>query len=237
VGSIPITRSNREQPKTTAGPVSDWSIASIREGDLEAEAAALYSAELPYHNFEHILITFESAERIIRHCIDEGVRVDAKIVYYALLFHDAGYHENHIARGFATKEAYSAELARAALLRRQVPTTVIGKVVAAILSTERDASFVSAEQKAVRAADLSGLAADYAVFLDNTERLKQEFDLSRGASSTWAEWLPRVKETVEHYLAQEIRLTSYFCNGDGESEFHRAARDNLARLQQEFGTS
>lgn len=211
----------------------DWNIASIREGDLEAEAAALYSTSLPYHNFQHVLATLAAAERIIARCIEEGIRVDAKVVYYALLFHDAGYHQDHRRLGHPSKESYSAELARECLIRRKTLTTVIKKVVAAILSTQREARFVTAEQKVVRAADLAGLAADFATFRCNTERLKQEYELLTGSQLTWLEWRHRADDVIQYYLGQEIRLTSYFASVNGESAFHTAVRENLSRLQQE----
>jgi predicted metal-dependent HD superfamily phosphohydrolase len=236
VGSIPITRSNQRVMLTTnpIRQVNEWEIASIRECDLEAEAATLYSAALPYHNFQHVLTTLAAAEKIIRRCVVEDIRVDWHVVYYALLFHDAGYHEDHQKLGHVSKEAYSAELARDCLARRKILARVIKKVVAAILSTHRDARFVTAEQKAVRAADLSGLAAEYPTFRDNTARLKQEYEMLTGVSMAWSDWAQRVIETVRHYLRQEIRLTSYFVNDHGESAFHVSAEANLRRLQREF---
>lgn len=211
--------------------MSDWKIASIRESDIELEAAALYSAALPYHNFEHVITTLGAAERILGRCADEGIRVDPKIVYYALLFHDAGYQQDHLVLGHASKEAYSATLSHECLARRKLKPRVLKKVEGAILSTQREARFVSAEQKAVRAADLSGLAADYDVFLANTIRLWAEYEMLTRHRIGWAEWVRRATDIIGFYLAQEIRLTSYFVNKDGESAFHASVRANLERLR------
>ncbi len=216
--------------------MEDWQIASLRDSDLEIEAAALYRAALPYHNFQHVLATLSAAEEIIRHCIKERLQLDPKVVYYALLFHDAGYHEDYGRLGRPTKEAHSAELARECLGRRKVATGVIDKVVTAILSTHCVAEFITAEQKAVRAADLFGLAADYATFRENTVHLKQEFEMLTQSQLTWPEWVQKASDVIRRYLSREIQLTKYFVNDGAGSSFYLAVSANLQRLQQESTT-
>ena len=90
----------------------------IRDAQLEAKAKALYSDELPYHNFSHILDTLNSAGIILTRCVRENIRIDARAVYFALLFHDAGYHEDHAAKGYKNKELYSVKLAQEILRER-----------------------------------------------------------------------------------------------------------------------
>ena len=205
----------------------------VRDPGLEAEARALYSARLPYHNFDHILDTLQAAATIVDRCRAENIRVDVAVVYYALLFHDAGYHEDHRARGFQTKERYSAALAEPVLRRHGVAAGHIEKTANAILATERDAVFVSAEQKAVRAADLSGLAADYPRFVQSSLKLKREHEVLYQSELSWPEWQAMSREVLGHYLKQEIRLTSYYHDECGDSAFHKAVRANLTRLLQE----
>lgn len=210
-----------------------WKITEIRDRELETEAAALYSSALPYHNFVHVLTTIRASGRIIRQCMLEGIRVDPQVVYLALLFHDAGYHQDHKTLGYDSKEAYSADLAIDCLRRRKLPAASIRKIAGAILSTRRDAKFITSEQKAVRAADLSGLAANYVTFRDNTLKLKAEHEILTSGRVSWQDWLPHVCDTVRFYSSQQIRLTSYFVNDNGESKFQRAVRRNLRRLEEE----
>lgn len=210
--------------------MSPQALSALRNTQLEAEARALYSPTLPYHNFDHIQDTLESAAKVIERCREENIRIDAEVVYYALLFHDAGYQDDHLARGFATKERYSAALAEPILRRHGVSPSQVDKTVAAILATERDAVCISAEQKAVRAADLSGLAADFPRFLRSSLSLKREHELLFQRKLSWPEWQTSSAEVLGHYLTQEIRLTSYFHDGKGESSFHKAVRSNLNRL-------
>ncbi len=209
----------------TSNPIS-----KIRDLDLEAEIEPLYSAELAYHNFQHVIDTIQAADNITQRCIEEGIRVDHSVVYFALLFHDAGFRDDHVALGFKTKEDYSAEIAANRLGTRGESPKIINKVVASILSTHKDANFISVEQKAVRAADLSGLAADYEIFLQNSNNLKAEYELFNDTKLNWGSWVEISSKTIGFYLAQEIRLTSYFVNEHGESAFHKAVRENLERL-------
>ena len=198
-------------------------ITKIRDLDLETEIESLYSAELAYHNFQHAIDTILAADNIIERCIEEGIRVDGRVVYFALLFHDAGFRDDHLELGFSTKEAYSAGLAVNRLIKRGEPQKTIDKVVSAILSTHKDAAFVTVGQKAVR-------AADYGIFLQNSVNLKSEYELFNDTNLSWGDWVKIVSKTIRFYLSQEIRLTSYFVNEHGESAFHQAVRENLERL-------
>ena len=205
-------------------------IAELRSAELEQRARSLYSPQLPYHNFDPIEETLVSADRIVKRCQQENIRINIEVVYYALLFHDAGYQDDHIAKGHNTKEAYSAALADEVLMEFDVADRDRGKTVAAILATEKDANFITVEQKAVRAADLSGMADDYPDFLVKSLRLKREFEILNGNEISWPRWQTNSRDIINHYLTQDIRLTSYFYNESGESEFHARVRNNLKRL-------
>src|SRR5947199_1684206 len=178
----------------------------IRNAHLEQVAAELYSDQMPYHNFNHVLGTVAAGAVLVGRCLKEGVPIDSEVVYYALLFHDAGYHEDHISKGFTSKEEYSAHLAVQCLRAEAIPEDTIERVVAAILSTQRDAQFTSNEEKAVRAADLAGLASDYATFRANVEKLHQECEMLTGHKMAWDDWKISVKETIGFYLSQDIGL-------------------------------
>lgn len=205
-------------------------IESLRDLDLENRAAGLYSPKLPYHNFDHVQETLTAAATIAARCKVENIHLDTSVVYYALLFHDAGYAENHVELGFVNKEAYSAKLADDVLAELAVGQAVRERTGAAILATERDATFVSAEQKAVRAADLSGMAADYPEFLVKSLKLKREFEVLHGSAIDWPSWQVNSSEVLNFYLAQEIKLTSFFHDDKGESQFHSALRENIRLL-------
>ena len=184
-------------------------------------------------NFQHANDTIVAAEHITKRCVEDGIRVNHRVIYLALLFHDAGFVEDHVPRGFESKEAYSADLATARLRQHGVPTRTIEKVAAAILSTHIDANFVTVEQQAVRAAELSGLGTDYETFWRNTANLKTEHELFYATTLSWSESVGNASRTVRFYLSQEIGLTSYFITKLCEPAFHQVVRGNLERLLDE----
>ena len=205
----------------------------IRKPHLEQAAAELYSAQLPYHNFSHVLGTLAAAELLVNRCRKGGVLVNGEVVYFALLFHDAGYHEDHINKGFAIKEEYSAHLAVQCLRAEAIPEDTIKRVVAAILSTQRDAQFTTNEEKAVRAADLAGLASDYDTFRSDVEKLRQEDEMLTGRKAAWDEWKTSTEETIRFYLSQEIRFALPNACVDDEGISYAEAHHNLSRLLSE----
>jgi predicted metal-dependent HD superfamily phosphohydrolase len=205
----------------------------IRNAHLEQVAAELYSDQMPYHSFSHVLGTLAAGAVLVESCLKQGVPINCDVVYYALLFHDAGYHENHISTGFTSKEEYSAHLAAQCLRAEAIPEDTVRRVVAAILSTQRDAEFTSNEEKAVRAADLAGLASDYETFRSNVEKLRQECEMLTGRKVAWDEWKTSVKETISFYLSQEIRFTTSDACVDNAAIFYAKANQNLSRLLSE----
>lgn len=198
--------------------------------NIEKAAAALYNAGLPYHNFEHVKDTLQASEKIIRQCQQEGIDVDEEVVYYALLFHDAGYHEDHLQKGLTSKEAYSAKLAGDVLSGFHFSQPVIAKIQQAILATHMHARCLSNEDKAVRAADLDGLAADYTVFKSNAIKLRKEAEYLTGAVLPWEEYTRQVSHILNEFLKEELKLTKDYYDECGKSLFHQKAQANISRL-------
>jgi len=205
----------------------------MRDSDLEQAASENYSPDLPYHNFGHALSAALTGLKIAQDCRLENIPIDDTIVYCALLFHDAGYHHDHEKMGFESKEALSARIARDILGKKPYPTGFIEKVENAILCTTREASCTTTEENAVRAADLSGLAADYSVFRRNTVLLKQEFEFLHGQKVEWEQWIERATTIIGGYLSQELRLTQFYSGQPGESPFHQKIKQNLLQLNAE----
>jgi predicted metal-dependent HD superfamily phosphohydrolase len=203
-----------------------------RNPALEKTAAGLYEAALPYHNFNHVQDTLAAGEEILSQCAAEGRNVDAQVVYYALLFHDAGYQYDHEASGFASKEALAADWASRTLRDwDDVSAETVDAVVSAINATQRDIQPSNDEQQVVRAADLMGMAADYPSFRAHTEELRQEHIILTGEEYGWDAWTRRASGVIEGYLSQHLDVTDFFRpDASGESKFQRRIRDNLRRL-------
>ena len=203
---------------------------AMQDKPLEKVAAALYDPKLPYHNFGHAITVTRYSEGVVDQCRRENVSLDEKVVYYSLIFHDAGYQEDHIALGYESKEAYSADLAETALREHGVDEDTIDKVKVAILATHIDGKCYSNEDKAVRASDLSGLAAGYDVFKLNAVKLKQEQDLMQGSSPEWKDYVLNVANTVRLFLREDLELTSDYFDENGNSVFHTRVEENIKIL-------
>lgn len=191
------------------------------------DAAEPYYTDLPYHSFDHVQDTLDAAHTLLARCDRYGVEVDGAVVEAALLFHDAGYHENHEEEGYGTKEAYSAAIARDELAEHGYGKEFLDDVATCIRATEHAARPDTEEAKVVRAADLRNLMQDYETFRENAEALREEHRVLDGEELPRAEWVEQVTGTVEHFLDQEIRLTPKY------DEFHDRARANLERFRRE----
>lgn len=200
---------------------------------LEKIAAELYDPRLHYHNFGHIRYVLDAGNKILNSCRREGVEIDETVVYYAILFHDAGFMEDHTAIGYDSKEAYSADIAVNKLEEYGVDGNIVHKVKQAIMATHVDARCTCPEDVAVRAADLSGLADSYEVFKENTIDLKKEYEMMSGTKLTWDEWKTMAAERIEQFLREELKLTSDYFNEDGESVFHVNTRENIKKLMED----
>ena len=200
---------------------------------IKERAEALYDPALAYHNVEHVEYVLAAAERLIDKCRAESVAIDADVVAYALLFHDAGYIEDHRAKGYDSKEAYSADIAADVLSSFDFKPEFIAAVKQSILATHMDAHCQSNEDILVRAADLSGLADSYKVFRTNSEHLKQEFELLNERKITWAEWKKMVARTLELFLREDLKLTSDYYDDNGDSVFHKLTRQNIEKFMQD----
>lgn len=205
----------------------------MRDEKLENIAARLYDPKLNYHNFDHIRYVMDEGNKILARCNNEGVEIDEAVVYYAILFHDAGFIEDHVSKGFDSKEAYSADLAVKNLQGNGIDNDTVQKVKQAIMATHVDALCLTNEDKAVRAADLAGLAADYELFKRNTIDLKNELEMMSGKEVTWEQWKALAAERIEMFLREELYLTSDYYNEEGESKFHLNTRNNINKLLQD----
>jgi len=200
---------------------------------LLTAAERLYNPELPYHNSEHAQEVIKKAEEIINRCKEEGLEVNEEVVRLAILFHDAGYHENPEDKGFKSKEEYAAHLAEEEMEKVGMARDIIDSVTRTIMATHSEAPFNTVEQKVVRAADLAGMASDYEVFIDNNKKLKKEHELLSGKEISWEDWQKNTEKVVNFYLSQNIKLTKGYEDEEGNSIFHNKVKYNLDRFLEE----
>lgn len=196
-------------------------------------ALRYYDSSLPYHNYGHIQDCLAAADAILARCRKKSVKVDERIVRWALLFHDAGYHEDHRAKGFDDKEEYSAQIAGRCLGENGATAQQVGLVQQAIRATRRGSEVpLTAEVQAVRAADLSQLATEYAVFKSNTVKLQKEHKKLSGSSVPWTEWVARVVPEVEGFVEAEAFREPALTDKEA-GEMARRIRANLDKLKKD----
>ncbi|XLQ20704.1 MAG: hypothetical protein ACKUBY_02930 [Candidatus Moraniibacteriota bacterium] len=219
-------------------PTKEKEVLSMNEKRVELLKSAEHLAEglygdIPYHNFQHAIDAVESGYELIAKCQASGIEVDSDLVRYSLLFHDAGYHEDHGKEGFDSKEEYSAHLAEQSLRSLDIAEETIENVKKCIISTHKDKEFNRLEEKIVRAADLVGLAGDYEQFRKNAVKLREEAEIISGNKISWEDWKKSVEVIIGFYLKQDIKLTECYMDKDGKSIFHNEAKKNLEIFMQE----
>ncbi len=195
-------------------------------------AQHLYSDRLDYHNFQHIIDVFSSAEYLLQQCDKNDIRYDKQIICHAILFHDAGFIDDHRKEGYACKEDYSAYLAASILAEAGEKTQHIDAVADAILSTKMHATCRSTNENIVRAADLAGLASNYNVFKSKSIDLYKEREFITGETISWEQFKNEAYEAVQHFVQFRIELDVDIFS-DGNTVFRQKVFDNLDKLKKD----
>ncbi|MFA5987019.1 MAG: hypothetical protein WC819_06775 [Parcubacteria group bacterium] len=223
----PMGRTEQKEPARIS---NEKRIELLRQAEFLAEK--LYG-DIPYHNFGHAKEAVGAGYEIVANCQASGIDVDSDLIRYALLFHDAGYHEDHIKMGFDSKEEYSSHLAENSLRSLGVSDEVVENVKRCIISTHKDKESSTLEEKIVRASDLVGLAGTYEQFKENAIKLKAEAEIISGRTIAWEEWKKSVESIITFYLKQNIKLTECYKDEDGGSRFHNRTKRNLEKFMTE----
>lgn len=156
---------------------------SVRIDTIEkqvAQVASSYYTDLPYHNFDHVLSTLVYFDSLCEQLEERNVFISRPLGRIALFGHDAGFHEDHKAKGFDTKEQYSAHLWRVLLENLSTDKEDISKVESAIIATTSNVEPVTNLEKAVRYADVGNIYnRDYQEFVKNFVLLTKESLVTR----------------------------------------------------------
>ena len=206
----------------------------IHDEKAEISASNLYSKKLAFHNFFHVIETLKFANKIINSLLIELSTINLETIYYALLFHDAGYIEDQASMGYADKESYSAALAEEYLLGRGMPPAAISNVTLAIKATHINAICRNLEEEVVRGADISGMAAPYDDFLKMSKAIKAEQEYLIGAKIPWANWVRGSEVQLKPYLNEKISCGKLFAKSNEPSLFKQRLASNIEQLKQEI---
>ena len=187
--------------------------------------------DLPYHNFDgHVMSAIGYFESIASDLRTKDVHIDRRLGRLSLFAHDAGYHEDHTAEGYGTKEEYSAAIAEAELNDMGMAHGEIEIVRGAILATHFQAAAETNLEKAVRLADIGNVSASETEFLRNMGLLIQEAAVMK---------VPLKETFTEHCHATQSFLNAYlnpaptFTASDGSEvqlDRHMSFVNNIKRL-------
>jgi hypothetical protein len=172
--------------------------------EMALERAPQYYTNFPYHNYDgHVRQTYRDFEVIYDWLDAHGIPIDFDEGIIGLAYHDAGFHKDHKALGFDTKEEYAKSIAQRDLNKFGAPKRVINTVGGIILATTANLEPKTNLEKAVRLADVGNVSGDPTTFLYNTYLLMQEA-VRRG--------LP-IPETIEQFCSSsQSFLELYFKN-------------------------
>jgi len=206
----------------------------IRDEKAEVSARKLYSKKLAFHNFFHVIETLKFANQIVHSLVTKLSTLNLETIYYALLFHDAGYIEDQTCLGYADKESYSATLAEEYLLGRGMSPVDVSKVTRAIKATHINAECRNLEEEVVRGADISGMAAPYNEFLEMSRAIRAEQEYLIGAKISWADWVRGSEVHLKPYLYEKISCGELFIKSNEPSLFNQRLTSNIKQLKQEI---
>jgi len=178
--------------------------------------------------------TLEFANKILSSHLIEHSAVNLETIYYALLFHDAGYIKNQQFLGYADKESYSAALAKKYLSGFGMPASDIYKITLAIKATHITAECRNLEEEIVRGADISGMAAPYDDFLKMSKAIKAEQEYLMGGGISWKNWVQGSEINLSPYLNEKISCGELFTKSNVPSLFNQRLGANIKQLKREI---
>jgi len=166
-----------------------------------------------YHNLVHTQLVVNKTQELI-----EGLQVnsqEAEKLLLAAWFHDLGFTstiENH--------EEKSAEIASDFLKNQKAESSTVKDVADLILATKMFHEPINLNQKIIRDADCAHLGSKN--FVDLTELLRKEWELTQNKNLTDAEWF---NENIE-FLSNKHRYYTDYASANWE----KAKGKNLAQL-------
>lgn len=175
------------------------------------DVAEMQYVGLHYHNFEyHIMEALDVAMELSEKCRANGVEVNQRALTVAVMLHDAGYHENHEANHYDTKEEYSAKLAMDVADMLDFDEEEVELVGSIVMATQRGIKPVRPEEKIMVRADLNNVGSwNIDVFKQKTALLWDENRYLNQATGKHLNEILFVKDslgTLNDYLVHDLSL-------------------------------
>jgi predicted metal-dependent HD superfamily phosphohydrolase len=194
--------------------------------------AAEFHTDLPYHNFpRHVLGAIADAYKLNEELEQNNIEIDMLVVEVALLFHDAGYHLDHIKMGFESKEALSAHIADHVLTHYGAPREFIVKVAGCIMATHLEGVPITNEEYLVRAADVGNVSGEFWTFVRNGINLAKEGVIfGKALPETHAAFWQGSSAYLQYYVGKPAVFVDKNGNNYAVESSYLNAQRNLERI-------
>jgi len=158
--------------------------------EYSADAQKHYRSDYPYHNWNHALDVASGTEIISDKLRTHGLTIASGALAVAAAWHDAGYHEDHTAKGFETKEQYSAYLLDEYLEGKSVSDTERLLMRNAIIATwAKHPELRTPYELIMHRADIANIGGPSDEFILNSIHLWEEYRMTGDASLSWEEYV------------------------------------------------
>ena len=176
----------------------DLTLTSDQVLEYSAQAEKHYRPDLAYHNWNHALDVAYGTEVISTKLEARGLTVAKGALAVAAAWHDAGYHEDHKAKGFETKELYSA-----ALLDEFLANKPIGDLERAIMRTAIIATWAGHKELRkpyeliLHRSDIANIGGPTDEFIKNSVQLHNETEFITGKTVSWQKYVDGAASFIE----------------------------------------
>lgn len=197
-------------------------------------AQAHYSDTLAYHNWTHAEAVMRDVDILVERAATRGIVLARSALQVAAAWHDAGFHEDHKAKGFVTKEHYSAHLLETYITDKPVDYATRMLMSEAILGTIHGFERESLDALALHRADVANIGGEYEAFFNISVALWRENTHLTGIQTSWEEFVQN-SESYIRMIANEARVElPRLGESIGESDsYDIQALINAQRLQTE----
>lgn len=162
-------------------PKLSLSLTDAQTESYVAEAKKFYTPDYEYHNFDiHAQEVIDGVKTITSKLGRQGIVTPTNALIVAAAWHDAGYHEDHKALGFETKEAYSAYLLDQFLKEEQVSEYERLVMLSAINATTHNYQGRSAYDLILHRADTANIGGPAEKFIEKNILIFKELQHTHG---------------------------------------------------------
>jgi hypothetical protein len=190
-------------------------------------------AQLPHHGVSHPADVWEAAQKLIKRCARNGIKVDVDVLYVAIALHDAYSHVPARGLGYPHAEAFAAYHTRRFIADDLgMSSEAAQKGDGIVMASNPGVLPKTAEEIIMRAADLASVGGDYQGYKQVSLKLWQERQNLDGPCE-FKDWLKGGLRYLSRFMWPMLELTSEARDGNGRSVFHVNGLQNMITMWSE----